>query len=114
MRRKKGSTNSILMERGDTVKFNVTHLRIISIIEEEGLVVALPIELPEEAINAGVTMETRFKFPLDYLKECGVESESDYIEMEGWYCVCHMDHDYVLLQDLDNHYYIKAKEFQLY
>ena len=103
------------MERGDTVRFNVQYLRILSIIEEEALVTAVPIELPQEAIEAGVTMETRFKFPLDYLRDTGVESEEEYIDLESrWFCVCHMDHDYVLLQDLDNHYYIKAKEFQLF
>lgn len=103
------------MNRGDNVKFSVRYLRILSIIEEEGLVTAIPIELSEEAIETGVTMETRFKFPLDYLRDIGIESEADYIEIESrGYCVCHMDHDYVLLQDLDNHYYIKAKEFQLF
>jgi hypothetical protein len=102
------------MERGDTVKFVVDMLRIIAIVEEEALVTASPVDLTVDATRQGVTQRTRFKFPIDYLTELGVQSENDLIELENCrYFVSSINGEDILLQDTYNHYYIKAKAFQL-
>jgi hypothetical protein len=102
------------MQRGDTVKFVIDFLKIISIIEEEGLVVAKPLELTTDATRNSVTMHTRFKFPLDYIKELGCNEVEDLLDLTtNRYFVSYVEGTDVLLQDEYNNHYIKAKAFQL-
>jgi hypothetical protein len=99
---------------GDVVKYVINFLTVISITEEIDLVVAKPLELTVDAGIQDVTMHTRFKFPLDYISELEVESENDLIDLTmRRYRVCHITGQDVLLQDVENFYYLKAKMFQL-
>jgi hypothetical protein len=103
------------MQRGDKVKFVVNFLNIISIVEEEGLVVAKPAELTTDAIRQDITMHTRFKLPMDYVhEELGAESENDLIDLTLCrYYVCIVQADQILIQDEYNGWYLKVDQRHL-
>lgn len=103
------------MKRGDIVKFKVDKFFVSTTVEDEGLVLLRAKHIDAEAISSNITMQTRFKLPLDYISDfLGYDDHGNVIDLSSQrFRVCIVEQNSILIQDIEYNYYLKARESHL-
>ena len=98
------------MKKNDLVQLLVHSFVYKDTIEEENLVVFQPLNIPDEAANVNhhINIKSLFRFPIDFVRNFGVKSELDLLDLfDVTFLVCGVGADYCLILHQATDYYLQ-------